>query len=79
MDMTEGYDFFLIFSLYVPKLSIMNVYSFYDQNLVPPYCRGTGQDELTSSHRHTQIATIYRATTLENNMKTSRKDQLLEI
>ena len=33
-----------------------------------------GQDELTSSHGHTKITT-----TLENNMRTSRKDQLLEI
>lgn len=70
----RGMIFFLIFSLYVPKFSIMNVYSFYDQNLVPPYCMGTGQDELTSSHGHTKITT-----TPENNMRTSRKDQLLEI
>ena len=30
--------------------------------------------ELTSSHEHTKITTIYRATTYENDLKTSRKD-----
>ena len=30
--------------------------------------------ELTSSHGHTQITTIYRATIDENNLKTSGKD-----
>ena len=30
--------------------------------------------ELTSSHRHTKITTIYRASINENDLKTSRKD-----
>ena len=32
------------------------------------------EPELTSSHRHTKITTIYRATIDENDMKTTRKD-----
>ena len=30
--------------------------------------------ELTSSHGHTKITTIYRATIYENDLKTDRKD-----
>ena len=30
--------------------------------------------ELSSSHNHTKITTIYRATLSENDLKTSRKD-----
>lgn len=32
--------------------------------------------KLTSSHRHTKVATIYRATIIRNGLKTSRKDRL---
>ena len=32
--------------------------------------------ELISSHGHTKITTIYRATISENDLKTSRKDLL---
>lgn len=33
--------------------------------------------ELTSSHRHTKITTIYRASIDEKNRKTNRKDLIL--
>lgn len=32
--------------------------------------------KLTSSHKHTKVATIYRATVDKNGLKTSRKDLL---
>ena len=32
--------------------------------------------KLTSSHRHTKVATIYRPTIIKNGLKNSRKDLL---
>ena len=72
MDITKRYDFFSKFFIVCSKIFYNECVFLLLSKFSTPILYG--QDELTSSHGHTKITT-----TLENNMRTSRKDQLLEI